>query len=78
MRPYSEYRTNGPVKRVAAVVVLRDGCELELKEVREHCLVQGLAVQKCPEQLEVVDALPRNAMGKVLKQDLRSRLTSPR
>jgi non-ribosomal peptide synthetase component E (peptide arylation enzyme) len=26
-----------------------------------------------PEQLELVDALPRNAMGKVLKQDLRAR-----
>jgi cyclohexanecarboxylate-CoA ligase len=65
-------------ERVAAVVVLRDGCGLELNEVREHCLLQGLAVQKCPEQLEVVDALPRNAMGKVLKQDLRTRLTSPR
>ena len=43
-------------------------------DIREHCSLEGLAVQKCPEQLEVVDALPRNAMGKVLKQDLRSRL----
>ena len=40
-----------------------------------HCRLEGLAIQKCPEQLEVVDALPRNAMGKVLKQDLRSGLT---
>ncbi len=65
-------------ERVVAVVVLRDGRELELTEIREHCRLHGLAAQKCPEQLEVVDALPRNAMGKVLKQDLRSRLTSPR
>ena len=34
----------------------------------------GLAVQKCPEQLELVDALPRNSYGKVLKQELRARL----
>jgi acyl-CoA synthetase (AMP-forming)/AMP-acid ligase II len=61
-------------ERVVAVLVLENGCEVELKDIREHCLVEGLAVQKCPERLEVVDALPRNAMGKVLKQDLRSRL----
>ena len=62
-------------ERVVAVVVLRDGREVELTDIREHCRLQGLAVQKCPEQLEVVDALPRNAMGKVLKQELRSRFT---
>jgi cyclohexanecarboxylate-CoA ligase len=65
-------------ERVAAVVVLRDGRQVGLTDIREHCRLQGLAVQKCPEQLEVVDALPRNAMGKVLKQELRSRLASPR
>ena len=34
---------------------------------------EGLMVQKLPEQLELVDVLPRNASGKVLKQDLRDR-----
>ena len=63
-------------ERVVAVVVLRDGRQVELTDIREHCRLQGLAVQKCPEQLEVVDALPRNAMGKVLKQELRSRLAA--
>ena len=58
-----------------AVVVPREGCEVELSDIREHCRREGLAIQKCPEQLEVVDALPRNAMGKVLKQDLRLGLT---
>jgi acyl-CoA synthetase (AMP-forming)/AMP-acid ligase II len=28
-------------------------------------------VQKIPEQLEIVDALPRNPSGKVLKHELR-------
>ena len=46
----------------------------ELNDIRKHCRREGLSVQKCPEQLEFIDALPRNAMGKVLKQDLRSRL----
>jgi cyclohexanecarboxylate-CoA ligase len=61
-------------ERVVAFVVLRDGSDVGLTQIREHCRLQGLAVQKCPEQLEVVEAIPRNAMGKVLKQDLRARL----
>jgi cyclohexanecarboxylate-CoA ligase len=61
-------------ERVVAVVVPQRGCEVELNEIREHCRGEGLAIQKCPEQLNIVDALPRNAMGKVLKQDLRSGL----
>ena len=61
-------------ERVVAVLVLQNGSKVELKDIRSHCLLEGLAIQKCPEQLEVVDSLPRNAMGKVLKQDLRSRL----
>ena len=64
-------------ERVIAFVVLQDGRDVDLTEIREHCRLQGLAVQKCPEQLEVVEAIPRNAMGKVLKQDLRARLVSP-
>jgi len=62
-------------ERVVAVVVPRKGCEVELSDIRDHCRLEGLAIQKCPEQLEVVDALPRNAMGKVLKQELRLGLT---
>jgi non-ribosomal peptide synthetase component E (peptide arylation enzyme) len=57
-----------------AVVVPQKGRDVELDDIREHCRREGLAIQKCPEQLEIVDALPRNAMGKVLKQDLRSGL----
>ncbi len=61
-------------ERVAAFVVLRDGSTIGLTEIRQYCRLEGLAVQKCPEQLEIVEAIPRNAMGKVLKQDLRGRL----
>ncbi|HUP76573.1 MAG TPA: AMP-binding protein [Acidimicrobiales bacterium] len=39
----------------------------------EHCIGAGLMRQKIPEQLEVVDALPYNSTGKVLKADLRKR-----
>ena len=34
---------------------------------------RGLMVQKIPEQLELTDQVPRNATGKILKHELRSR-----
>jgi acyl-CoA synthetase (AMP-forming)/AMP-acid ligase II len=34
-----------------------------------------VARQKHPEQLEIIDVLPRNPMGKVLTQQLRDRFT---
>ncbi len=56
---------------VVAVVVLRDPAStLSVDEVTEFC--EGkLARYKQPRRLELVMALPRNATGKVLKNDLR-------
>ena len=42
--------------------------------IAAHCLAAGLARYKCPEQVEVVAALPRNSMGKLLKQQLRDQI----
>jgi cyclohexanecarboxylate-CoA ligase len=62
-------------ERCCAVVVPRAGFDPpSLREVVAHCRAGGLAVQKTPEQLELVDALPRNASGKVLKHVLREAL----
>jgi acyl-CoA synthetase (AMP-forming)/AMP-acid ligase II len=63
-------------ERVCAVVVLRTGHGLTLPELSRHCQLQGLARFKCPEHLVVVSELPRNTMGKVLKQELRSDLSA--
>jgi acyl-CoA synthetase (AMP-forming)/AMP-acid ligase II len=56
---------------VAAVVVLKPGEELDLEDLRALFARSGLAKQKTPERLVVVDALPRTALGKVRKADLR-------
>jgi cyclohexanecarboxylate-CoA ligase len=48
--------------------------ELDVAGVAAHCLANGLAKYKCPEQVEIVPALERNSMGKLLKQQLRTRL----
>ena len=59
-------------ERACAVVVLADGVtSLTLVEIAEHCRELGLAKQKVPEQLEIVDTVPRNAMGKIQKPLLR-------
>jgi acyl-CoA synthetase (AMP-forming)/AMP-acid ligase II len=61
-------------ERCCAVVQLADGVDsLTLAEIGEHCRSVGLATQKIPEQLEIVDEIPRNPMGKIRKQELRDR-----
>ena len=54
-------------ERCCAVVLLRDGATLGLSDIVTFCRDAGLAMQKIPEQLEIVSELPRNASGKVLK-----------
>ncbi len=53
-------------ERVAAAVVLKDGNALDLPSLRSWAK-ELLAPHKLPSRLVVVDALPRNAMGKVIK-----------
>jgi acyl-coenzyme A synthetase/AMP-(fatty) acid ligase len=60
-------------ERVCAVVVTECGAHVDLPSLAAHCHGQGLSKHKFPERLEVVDALPRNLTGKVLKAELRSR-----
>ena len=63
-------------ERVCAVIVAADHRNPpELAELGAHLRDLGLSTRKLPEQLEVLDALPRNAMGKVVKSELRARLT---
>jgi len=57
-------------ERVRAIVVLKDGYEADPDDVIEYCR-QRLASFKKPESVVFTAALPRNALGKVLKQELR-------
>ncbi|MEX2556207.1 MAG: AMP-binding protein [Actinomycetota bacterium] len=64
-------------ERAVAVVALKDaGDPLGFDEMGAFLKEKGLRRQAIPEQLEIVDALPRNPSGKVLKQDLRKRYGS--
>jgi malonyl-CoA/methylmalonyl-CoA synthetase len=53
-------------ERIAAAVVLRDGDALDLPSLRTWGK-ELLSAYKLPSRLLVLDALPRNAMGKVMK-----------
>jgi len=57
-------------ERVAAALVLRGASSLELGELRDWAK-QRLASHKVPSRLLILDALPRNAMGKVTKPAIR-------
>ncbi|MGO9508292.1 MAG: fatty-acid--CoA ligase FadD5 [Mycobacterium sp.] len=58
-----------------AVAAVTDG-HLQLEELGEF-LTERLARYKHPKALEIVDALPRNPAGKVLKTELRVRYGAP-
>ncbi len=57
---------------VTAVAVVKEGEELTLDGLRDFA-TDKLARYKLPTKLEVVDVIPRNASGKVLKRELRDR-----
>jgi acyl-CoA synthetase (AMP-forming)/AMP-acid ligase II len=59
-------------ERCCAVVACHEGVEpLGFEEMQQFLREKQLMVQKIPEQLELVETLPRNATGKVLKHELR-------
>jgi fatty-acyl-CoA synthase len=53
-----------------AICVLKSGQSLDMSEITAFC-TNRLAKFKTPKQMAVIEVLPRNAAGKVLKRDLR-------
>lgn len=62
-------------ERVCACVVPMSGAKLTLEVLKKYLRdEQHIAVYKLPEQLVLLDALPRNPVGKVLKRVLREQM----
>lgn len=59
-------------EEVVAYVVPRPGATISEDAVIALCR-EGLAKYKTPKHVKIVDALPKNPIGKILKKDLRSR-----
>ena len=55
-----------------AILALKPDTSIDQKRVVEHC-IERLAKFKVPSDIAIVEALPRNATGKVLKRELRTR-----
>ena len=55
-----------------AIVAVRPGHTLAAEEIHAHCAA-NLARFKCPRLIEFVEALPRNATGKIHKPTLRNK-----
>ena len=62
---------------MVAACVLAHGAHLSLDEIADHLQRVGIARQKFPERLEIIDQMPMNAAGKVLKVALRARFSIP-
>ena len=63
-------------ERVVAVVVCQPGATVEPDALIAFCR-ERLAKYKSPREVVFIDALPRNAAGKVLKRELRQQVRPP-
>jgi len=61
-------------EKVCLVVAPRRGQSVTLQEIIDHLRRREIAVYKLPEKLVVLERLPRNPLGKVLKQALREQV----
>lgn len=59
-------------ERVCAAVVPEPGATVDVAALAAHCIERGLAKYKCPEQVVVVESIPRNPMGKIQKDAVRT------
>lgn len=63
------------IEAVMAVVVPRAGQTLTTEELLAFCR-ERMAGYKAPKLAEIVDTLPKNASGKILKRDLREQFAA--
>ena len=63
-------------ERVVVIAALKPGAALDLKQLLEFAEAK-LARYKLPRELHLVEAMPRNSNGKIIKTELRRRFATP-
>ncbi len=58
-------------EEIAAYVTLLPGASLTEKELLDYCY-EKVSKSKCPRQIFFIDLMPRNALGKILKKNLKA------
>ena len=61
-------------EKVCIYAELSDSHEIDLPELIEHLLAQGISKELLPERLIVLDELPRSSGGKIAKGALREEI----
>ena len=58
-------------EKVGVVAVLAEGETISLEEIIDYLKAKKIAKYKLPEDLRIIDALPKNPVGKVLRRELK-------
>ncbi|PKN69085.1 MAG: 2,3-dihydroxybenzoate-AMP ligase [Deltaproteobacteria bacterium HGW-Deltaproteobacteria-12] len=58
-------------ERVCVYVVPKPDEKIELEDIKSFMKEKGIAAYKIPERLEIINVIPRNPVGKILKKVLR-------
>ena len=61
-------------EKVAAAVVSKPQAQVNVQELQAHCK-EHLHSWKCPKEFILIGSLPRNAMGKILKNEVKKLFT---
>ena len=57
-----------------AVIAAKQGHTIDAAQILDYCSGR-IATYSCPREVIIVDQLPRNAMGKIVKEDVRELVT---
>jgi fatty-acyl-CoA synthase len=63
-------------ERPLACVVPKPGVEVSVAEVRDHLEASGFAHWQLPDRVEIIDEVPKTAVGKFDKKVLRARFSA--